>query len=366
MALRCVTLHGESIEAGNLTEDEWNDLNREPTFDRILTLPCCAAEAVFRTSRQGTRYFAHHRRDICSWKQETEAHRLLKATALKAARNAGWTAQTEVTGIFPDGATWFADVLAENDNRKFAIEIEWPRQDNEQLWGRHRQYEKSGISAVWLLRQPGFPVSPEFPAACIGGDIDDKGLEILMPDTLIERASQRKEQWMWEQVLKPKDFFDGVFDGRVLFGLPAGITTQLRIRAPWLECPKCGKTTRIVMYLQAKIGPHGFWNRLDLADDVPRLRERIRDAVAGHPEIGDVKWYEGKGFGNQFMANWCVHCGALIDSLDEHSAYGSDEDPVAEIDLELDDEALAALEGKGETWAVWDEGPHGSPPQKSS
>ena len=93
----------------------------------------------------------------------------------------------------------------------------------DELWRRHRRYEKSGITAVWLLRQPEFPVSPEFPAACIGGTIeDDTGLEILMPDTLIERAAQRKEQWMWEQALKPEDFFDGVFDGRFLFGLPAG------------------------------------------------------------------------------------------------------------------------------------------------
>ena len=366
MPLRSVNARGESIEAQNLTDREWNNLRRQPVADRDLTLPCCSAEAAFRTSRHGTRYFAHHRKGSCTWKQETEAHRRLKAMALQAARKAGLTAQTEVMGVSPDGASWIADVLAENDNRKTAIKIEWAQQDNDGLRRRQRRYEESRISAVWLLRQPGFPVLPEFPAACIGGDIDDKGLEILMPDTLIERAAQRKEQWMWEQVLKPEDFFDGVFDGRFLFGLPAGITTQLRIRAPWLECPKCGKTTRIVMYLQAKIGPHGFWNRLDLADNVPSLRERIRDAVAGYPEIGDVKWYEGKGFGNQFMANWCVHCGALIDSLDEHSAYGSDEDPVAEIDLELDDEALAALEGKGETWAVWDEVPHGSPPQKSS
>ena len=62
MALRCVTLHGESIEAGNLTEDEWDELKRQPITDRNLTMPCCAAGAVFRRSINGSRHFAHRRR----------------------------------------------------------------------------------------------------------------------------------------------------------------------------------------------------------------------------------------------------------------------------------------------------------------
>ena len=367
MALRCVTLHGESIEAGNLTEDEWNDLRREPVTDRNLTLPCCSAEAVFRTSRHGTRYFAHHRRGPCPSKRETEGHRRLKAIALKVARDAGWTAQTEARGNSPDGETWIADVLAENGERKIAIEIEWPRQSNDELWRRQRRYEQSGVTGVWLLRQPGSPVSPELPAACVGGGVDEEdGLDILVPGRLSERPQERRYPGLWKQAMSPGEFFQGLFEGRFLFGLPTGITTRLGIRAPWLECPKCDETTRIAMYLEAKIGPHRICTRLELADEVPRLRKRIRDAVAGHPEIGDVRWYEGPGFGNQFTANWCVHCGALIDQLDEHSAYGADENPVAEIDLELDEEALAALEGHGDTWAVWDEVPHGASPQKSA
>ena len=339
MALRCLTLRGESIEAGGLTEDEWGDLKREAITDRNLTIPCCSAEAVFRTSRNGTRYFAHRRRGDCSSKRETEAHRVLKNAALKAARDAGWIACTEASGTSPDGRTWTADVLAEKDGVTLAIEIEWPQQDNDELWRRQRQFQQSGMRAVWLLRQPGFPVSANLPAACVGGDVDE-GFEILMPNSLIEQASERKKPWRWEQVASPEQFFEGVIEGRFRFGLPKGANTRLGIQAPWLECPSCARSTRIVTHLEARIGPHRFRTRLDLADEMPRLRKQIRDAVARHPEIGDVRWHQDENWGEPFTANWCAHCGGLIDRLDEHSAYGSEGEPIAWIDLELDTQAL--------------------------
>ena len=38
----------------------------------------------------------------------------------------------------------------------------------------------------------------------------------------------------------------------------------------------------------------------------------------------------------------------------EHSAYGSEEVPVAWVELEIDEEELMAIEGNAETWAIWD------------
>ena len=60
MALRCVDEHGESIEAAALTDREWASLSR-PT-KRHLRMPCCGREAARRTSRTGTRFFAHRTR----------------------------------------------------------------------------------------------------------------------------------------------------------------------------------------------------------------------------------------------------------------------------------------------------------------
>ena len=355
MALRCVTLRGKSVEAGSLTDDEWNRLRGVPIRDRNLTLPCCAAKAVFKTSPRGTRYFAHHRRGACSWKHETEAHRLLKIAAVGAARDAGWTARTEAAGTTPEGERWMTDVLAMKDGMNIAIEIEWHRKSSEELWRRQRQFRQSGVNALWLLRQPGSPISPDLCAACIGGGADEEGgFQILIPGALNKSAAERRFPGRWKQAMKPGNFFRGLFEGRFLFGLRPGIKTRLGIRAPWLECPHCEKTTRIAMHLAAQIGPHSFWTRLDLADEVPRLRERIRDAVADHPDIGDVRWHHDEKSGERFTANWCAHCGGLIDRLDEHSAYGSEEEPVAWVELKLDDEALTALEGEAETWAIWD------------
>ena len=241
MALRCVDEHGVSIEASALTDREWSRLDRPSR--RQLRLPCCWGKAARRTSRGGTRFFAHRTRYGCDAKAEAEAHRVLKLAALRAARKARWTAQTEVRGTSPDGDEWMADVLAEKDGRRLAIEIEWPGQDTDELWERHHRYEQSGVQAIWLLRQPRFPISAKLPAVCIGGDVDGrKGLAILMPDRLCERAEDRAKPWMWPQDTTPGRFAEGVFDGRFLFGLrPAeGSTTGLGIRTKGLECRDCG------------------------------------------------------------------------------------------------------------------------------
>ena len=369
MALRCVDEHGVSTEAAALTGREWTSLGRPPR--RQLRLPCCRGKAARRTSRGGTRFFAHRTRDGCNAKPETEVHRVLKLAALRAARRAGWTAQTEVRGTSPDGEGWMADVLAEKDGRRLAIEIEWPRQDTDELWNRHHCYKQSGVEAVWMLRQPGFPISAKLPAVCIGGDLEGReGLAILMPEVLCQRAGDRAKQWMWPQVTTPRRFAEGVFDGRFLFGLqPAeGSTARLGIKTKGLECQDCGHHSLIVSSLVARIGPHEVWRGLGLADDVPRLQDRIRDAIAGHRKIGELRTRpsEDRRRGRATTTeNSCAHCGRTFTGLDELSAYLGDGDTLAEVELELDEKALSALKGHGETWAIWDKVPKGPHPPEA-
>ena len=259
-----------------------------------------------------------------------------------------------------------ADVAAEKDGRTVAVEIEWPKQEDEDLWRRHRRYGRSEVEMVWLLRQPEFPVSPDLPAACIGGDVDKKkGLRILVPTTRNRSASDRRDEMWWKQALSPAAFFRGLFEHRLAFGLPLGPTVPMGLETNWLKCRHCERTTRIVAHLVAEIGPHQVNRGLGLADDVPRLRERIREAVAGNSQIGEVRTRGIEPdlrhlFGETRTENTCVHCGRTVDRLHHNWSDPTEDEPVAEIELELEEEALAALEGRGETWAVWDEIPMGA------
>ena len=112
MPLRCVDEHGETIEANACTDEEWKALRARARAERHLKMPCCPAQSVLKTSRLGTRFFAHKARSACDWKPETEVHLLLKRVTLETARECGWEAQTEVGGSTPDGDRWTADVLA--------------------------------------------------------------------------------------------------------------------------------------------------------------------------------------------------------------------------------------------------------------
>ena len=122
---------------------------------------------------------------------------------------------------------------------------------------------------------------------------------------------------------------------------------------------------RIVANLVARIGPHRVSRGLGFADDVPRLQDRIRAAVANHPEIGELRTRRIEhqpSFGDRKTEteNSCIHCGREVRRLHHHGSYATEDPPVAEIELRLDDEVLAALEGHAGTWAVWDEIPKGA------
>ena len=103
MPLRCVDEHGAAIETNGCDEGQWKALRARDRAERNLKMPCCPARAVLKTSRCGTRFFAHKARGSCGWKPKTEVHRRLKKLALLGARDAGWDAATEVSGNTPGG-----------------------------------------------------------------------------------------------------------------------------------------------------------------------------------------------------------------------------------------------------------------------
>ena len=89
MPLRSVDKHGSIIKAHSCTDDDWQHLRDRARRARHITMPCCPARAIPKTSSRGTRFFAHHARGACAWKPETEVHRHLKTLAVNAARAAG-------------------------------------------------------------------------------------------------------------------------------------------------------------------------------------------------------------------------------------------------------------------------------------
>jgi Competence protein CoiA-like family len=215
MPLRCVDPTGKSVHSFNLSDDAWQALKLANTNARHLRMPCCNSPVLLKQSHLGTRFFAHMRRGDCATGPETAEHLELKTIVVEAVRSHGWTTQTEVTGLAPDGEQWRADVLAQKGNTRVAVEIQWSRQTNDETLRRQERYKQCGIRGLWLLRQPGFPVAHSLPAVRVVGN-PHQGFEALIPDCWTTRMNAHRQQ----NHMSLRDFLDAAFDGRFRFGVP--------------------------------------------------------------------------------------------------------------------------------------------------
>lgn len=227
MPLRCLDDAGHSLDAVALTPVDWTALTATNRHVRHLRMHCCGSPVVLKTSRLGTRFFAHHALGGCASGDESPEHLHLKALAITAARAAGWTAEAEVSGTTPTGEPWRADVLATRGKHRVAVEVQWSGQADDETARRQARYAASGVRALWLFRRPGFAVDPDVPAVRVRGTLA-AGLTV--------------------QGLSAADFLAAVFDRRLRFGILAGTTATVSIEGAIATCwgGDCGALTRVV------------------------------------------------------------------------------------------------------------------------
>ena len=214
-------------------------------------MPCCDASVVMRISTRGLKFFAHKSRGPCQSAPETEEHLGLKTLAAQAAQRAGWTCSTEASGSSPSGETWTADVLAHKGEAKVAVEIQWSPQTNEEGLHRQERYHQSGVRCLWLFRRSGFPVSKNFPAARVSGDLTT-GFKVHLG---------------WQEI--PVDeFLDAVFAKRFRYGTPLGAKALVRIRG---TLGGFDELRPLFMFVDVYVGTLRFSLKADDLNDFPDL-----------------------------------------------------------------------------------------------
>ena len=270
MPLRCIDDNGNDVEADKLDETEWRNIEAENRLRRYLRMPCCNSEVVLKAPANRTRHFAHKARNNCDAKPETEVHLYLKKLARDIARECGWNARTEVSGTSPDGESWRADVFVEKDKRKGVVEIQWSGQSVKETLRRQKRYQDSGIGCIWILRQPGWPLTRNIPAACLAGNLE-KGLTILIPKKEYITAHMRNN-WeeniggggVWSRDLTPNAFFKAIFEDRFRFGIKPGSKVPMTV---WSRkqrfCWRCYESIDTATHLKGSVGPF----KLNLSGD---------------------------------------------------------------------------------------------------
>ncbi len=151
-------VNGKSVVAPLLSDDEWQTLKecvRAGAWH--IEMPCCGAAGHPRTSRLGTKHFAHNpRRDgtshsssRCTSGYESYEHLKVKEELVKICDSYGWQVVTEYR--YED---WIADVLAYTPGRKVVFEVQLSDLSIEELRQRSAKYERDGIECYWLLSKP--------------------------------------------------------------------------------------------------------------------------------------------------------------------------------------------------------------------
>lgn len=262
-------------------------------------MPCCSSQVVLKRSSLRTQFFAHKARGNCTTANETEAHRQLKRMAAEAARANDWGAETEAPGESEAGDKWIADVLARKGKTKVAVEIQWSRQTDEEIWRRQRRYRESGVRCLWLFRQSRFPIDRRLPAARIGGGPED-GFVALIPTG---------SGW---QSMPMDEFLRAFFVKRLCFGLPRDVAATVAVQAQRWVGNSCQREVQFVTGIEVVIGTNKL--RILIATvrhDHPDLFQIVR---SNFPKQLRFEVIEPQYHGSQKhpLSNRCPHCNALV------------------------------------------------------
>lgn len=183
---------------------------------------------------------------------------------------------------------------------------------------RQERYRASGVRGLWLLRQPGFPITKDLPAVCIGGDLSD-GFIALLPRSRHMRASHRSLPEVWAQAFPMDGFLQAAFERRFQYGLKPDHAADLSIWTGNMDCWSCGCETKIIRQVQLSVLGQQFG--LGIAEVE---RYGVLDSLVPHlssiPGIGIIKRRYSRTMESNYASNGCAHCDALIGQHFEHQA----------------------------------------------
>lgn len=174
-------LAGDRIEAPFVSDADWDDLRRRCKAGESLTMSC-GQPGKPRVSKNGLKHFYHHAKADCSLHPggESADHLEMKSLVAVAARKAGWDAVIEQPA--PD-RSWIADVMVTRGTERWALEIQFSRQDADEFRRRQERYEAEGIQCFWLAAEVNREAAAVVPSVIIGGESGARILSLPGPFT---------------------------------------------------------------------------------------------------------------------------------------------------------------------------------------
>lgn len=326
MPLRC--LDGDKTElAFQHDAESWIALRERRA---ALTFPCCDAAVVLKTSRLGTRYFAHKARAGCESAGETAEHLRAKAIICQALLSKDWKATPEHR-LEDDAGLCVVDVAgyrSEQSSRGIAFEIQWSPQANDVTAARSARYEAHGLRSLWLTRQKKMPVSKDVPTARLA--LEDDNFVVYLPK---QRIADHAFSWAsktelddlnnWVRCGSLHEFIVGVLEGKLQFGLPDDVTVGAKAEMSQESCYKCKHVYPVfrgVMFRGGKAFPglgEAFVDIESLTSGTPICHEVLK-VINTHLRNSGARTLQMRKSATRretYLANTCPKCGAMFGSF---------------------------------------------------
>jgi hypothetical protein len=330
------SINGEMILAPFLDDIEWNRLTQRVKSENLeVTIPCCGNPAYLRTSKHGIHHFVHKVRSDCTSAPETWQHLKAKQAIVRACRDAGYDAITEVGG---DG--WRADVLAVKGNVKIAFEVQWSSQTWDVTQERQQRYKDAGIRCCWLFKSPpeGYRASRDVPLFKLN-IFEDACIVVFNPQSYYDWQEEE------HQTIELSNFVKSLLTGKIRFCEYITAKPQKNIEIQFINhpCWKCGAlyhVYRVMTTFESNCGQSLLYHMYMYNPDSDlnlAFHPEIQQAVGQH--ISERKGYELAKFTKYYRkeatvgldAFQCPHCDALLGHKYLMETYNSDKSNTSDI-----------------------------------
>ena len=316
--------------------------NKESVFE----MTCCGNQAILKTSKLGTQFFAHKvkpKTSDCSTGGESAEHIHIKYLVMKELDKNGWAVEVEKRGATPDGEDWIADIYAEKGKVKIAIEVQWSPQAFIETRRRQEKYARSGVRCAWLLRSGSIK-----DVNAITGDYaySTKDCPVF---SVYKHKIQGSQNYMvynvneldshsiqynyrsFKPITLPLDEFIQRLISQGITFIPYERFTSTKFRLkyrPMVEmflglskysCSNCGGSNKIVA--EVKFRENYKTRSKKIKNCSTKEVEIINKYFAKKYVFSPIKQVRSEILNKVFIVNSCAECGFVIDRDGEHSTF---------------------------------------------
>jgi len=347
----------EEIISIDLDEKQWEDLKKlVKSKMTILTLPCCKQQGFLRTSNKGLRHFVHARsKDTCDWKPESAEHLKAKTEVIEACKENGWKAIPEFSET-----NWRADVLAIQNEKRIAFEVQWSRQTFVDTDFRQNRYKDSNVRGCWFFRTA--------PKELREHDDTLKALKEIPAFKIFKDENSNIIAQLKQTQMPLKSLVDSLLKGQLKYCEHVRLKPRQEATIVFFEttCWKCDKPQHLWTVEQNFISVcnQGFYligtlrNHKDI-DKSPQVYNAVKKFLqtgkGNKLKIGQLKNRYSKTIQDSYLSHGCFYCDAIFGdwflNIEKMDGISDPNSTNVKVEIEFDE-----FSDKGNHWCYSENG----------